>query len=67
MKNLGILEVKAGNTVIYNDGREGHKNVQGIVKSVSDNIAMIKFSDRASVSTVALNNPEWTNFLTVLK
>jgi len=55
--------LRTGDKIIYNDGREGHKDVDGVVLSHYSNGMAVQFEDRAAPNTILFNEAGWMDFL----
>ena len=64
-KQVRNIDIQAGATLIYNDGREGHSGMPALVLAVNNNIMTVQFEDRADTTTIRLDDNGWMNFLTV--
>ena len=49
--------------VIYDDGREGHRGVRGVVLESDDVAMMVQWEDRAAPSRVAYDDEAWTKHM----
>jgi hypothetical protein len=61
------LPSEAGEQDFYDDGRPGHRNVQGSVLEVENRHGMlVKFDDRADTTYVTFSDRRWMDFITVV-
>lgn len=56
--------LKPGDIVIYDDGRPGHRNVNGRVLAVSQYSMTVHFDNRAEPSLIRFVEAEWMDHLT---
>ena len=54
---------KVGTTIVYDDGREGHRAVKARVLAVDERTMTVQFEDRADTTTIRFNDPAWMNFI----
>lgn len=54
-------------TLIYDDGRPGHRGVKAEVLSVSSTQMVVQFDDRADTTTISLSDRDWMDHLKVSK
>lgn len=59
------LNVKAGDTIIYDDGRAGHRDARAVVLSITDSGMVVQFSDRADTTSIAFYDKAWMQYITV--
>ena len=55
----------AGKEIVYNDGREGHKNVRAIILEADNNKMVVQFEDRADTTTILFSEKSWMDFITM--
>jgi hypothetical protein len=63
---MNINYCNPGDTLIYNDGREGHTNRKAVVLEVGQNFIIVQFEDRASSTTIMNHDKAWTDFLSLV-
>lgn len=64
MKLRGTVDqIKKGGTIIYNDGRPGHKDVLAKVLAVDKKGMTVQFDDRADTSHIAFSDRGWMDFI----
>lgn len=56
--------VRVGQTLTYNDGREGHRNVRAVIVALTADGFIAQFEDRADVTPIAWHEMEWLRFIT---
>jgi len=56
--------VNVGQTLVYNDGRAGHSNVECVVLSVGKLSFAVQFADRADTTTIKFSDAGWVDYLT---
>jgi hypothetical protein len=59
-----MLALQPGDVVLYDDGRPGHRSKGEVLEFIAPRLLQVKFEDRAQSTTIAVNKPEWTNYLT---
>lgn len=64
MTKNDLMELKAGDILIYDDGREGHRDVRAEVMMLGDNFVVVQFVDRAETTTIYCSEKAWTDYLT---
>lgn len=58
-----LKDLKAGDTLLYNDGREGHIDVKAEVLRQGDDSVVVQFADRAESTTIFYTDKAWTDYL----
>ena len=56
--------ISVGQTLVYNDGRQGHTNVEGIVVALTPEGFIALFEDRADVTVIRWDEDDWMRFIT---
>ena len=57
------INCKVGDTLIYDDGREGHKGILCVVVSAGATSMVVQFADRADSTTIKYNDKGWMDYL----
>lgn len=55
-------QFKAGDRIVYNDGREGHRDVYATVLEVTEHAMLVQFDDRADNTMIAFWDHAWMDF-----
>lgn len=55
--------VKVGDTLKYNDGRQGHQDVTAEVLEVEPTGMVVKFSDRYQETFISWTDQKWMKYL----
>lgn len=63
MTRTDLMDLKAGDILLYNDGREGHQDVKAEVITSGDNFVVVQFVDRAESTTIYHHEKAWTDYL----
>lgn len=64
MNTSQAQSLKQGDTLVYNDGRDGHKDVKCVVLEVYPDRMLVQFEDRADVTTIRFSDKAWMDYLT---
>ena len=59
-----MQQVRIGQTLTYNDGRPGHRNVRATVIAVKPNGFVAQFEDRADTTLINWDQPNWIDHIT---
>lgn len=54
-----VRQINVGQTLIYDDGRPGHRNVKATVVALTDNGFVAQFEDRADTTSIRWDDSEW--------
>jgi hypothetical protein len=54
---------KPGQSLSYDDGRAGHRQVKATVLSVGPAAMVVQFEDRADTTTIRFSDSQWTKFI----
>lgn len=49
--------------IVYNDGRNGHKNCKADILSVDATGMVVAFDDRADITRINFNDSAWMNHI----
>ncbi len=63
MNAKDMKSVKPGDTLVYDDGRPGHRGVKAVVVSNGTGSLIVQFEDRAETTTIKHNDSGWTDYL----
>lgn len=63
MKNTTQNIFTVGKEIVYNDGREGHKDVKATILEADNNKMVVQFEDRADTTTILFSEKLWMNFI----
>ncbi len=58
-----MKSLKPEDTVVYDDGRAGHRGVKAVVLSNHPDYAVVQFEDRADTTTMRHSDTGWTEYL----
>lgn len=58
----GVIRMK---TLIYNDGREGHRDVRAQVIEETADAMLVQFEDRAEPTVIRKDDDRWMRFVKV--
>jgi hypothetical protein len=56
---------KPGQTIVYDDGRPGHRGVSATILSVSKTTMVVQFEDRADTTTIHFSDRDWVDHIQV--
>lgn len=60
-----MAKLKVGDTVVYDDGREGHKGVRALILTNGPYAMQVQFEDHADSTFIRHDDTAWTKFLRV--
>jgi hypothetical protein len=64
MINAGKLDgIRVGERIVYNDGRDGHTNINAVVLEIHPNFMIVQFEDRADTTKIRFSDRQWMDFL----
>jgi len=63
MTTTDLMGLKAGDILIYNDGREGHQDVKAEVLTLGKDFIIVQFVDRADTTNYLSQRKAWTDYL----
>ena len=63
MTSEEMADLKQGDRISYNDGREGHSGVIAIVVESGASVTIVQFADRADTTAIAHSDRGWTDYL----
>lgn len=58
-----MQQVRVGQTITYDDGRPGHRNVKATVLATTSNGFIAQFEDRADTDTIRWSDAEWMDYI----
>ena len=62
---MNASNVKTGMTLVYDDGRIGHRSVKATVISVSAIGMVVQFEDRADTTAIRFADADWMKYLAI--
>jgi hypothetical protein len=57
-------QIKVGQTLVYDDGREGHQGVKALVLETQLHSFTVQFEDRADTDWIKYSDKAWMDYLT---
>jgi hypothetical protein len=64
MMNAGKLDgISVGERIVYNDGRDGHRNIFAVVLEIHHQHMVVQFEDRADTTSINFSDRQWMDFL----
>lgn len=60
---MNATTIKAGDVLVYDDGRAGHSGVKAVVLSVNATGMTVQFEDRADTTRIAFTDKAWMDYL----
>jgi len=58
-----MAELKVGVTVVYNDGRDGHKGVKAQILTNGPSAMQVQFEDRADSTFIRHSDRAWADHI----
>jgi hypothetical protein len=62
---MDLTELHPGQTVVYDDGRPGHRGVSATICSVSESGMVVQFEDRADTTSIRFSDRPWMDHLKI--
>lgn len=64
MINAGKLDgIRVVERIVYNDGRDGHTNINAVVLEIHQDFMIVQFEDRADTTKISFSDRRWMDFL----
>lgn len=64
MTKQELKDLKPHDTIIYNDGRQGHINIKAeVLENIPDILLIVQIEDRAVETRIAYHDKAWTDYL----
>ena len=57
------FNISIGQTIIYNDGRDGHRDIRAEVLYADSRMMQVQFADRMSLTTIYYSEREWMDHI----